>query len=313
MAAKRMKIVVIGYGSQGRAIALNLQDSGHDVTVALRKGSKTWAVAKRDKIKSITPVADAVSQCNIVMFAFPDHQHRRSYEQVISQNLPQGATLVFLHGMSVHFGFVVPPRDADVILLAPHAPGVAVREQFLGERSISAFYAIHQNRSKKALATLHALAAGIGIQKKRLIKTTFEYEAVGDLFGEQAILCGGMAALIKNGFEVLTESGIPADNAYLEVAYQLDLIVKLVKQHGIQGMLDRISVAARVGSLLAGPRLIDLTVKQRMRDLLAEVKSGQFPKTLDQLSDQEIAQLTKSLAKLTTPQFEKSARKFAPK
>jgi ketol-acid reductoisomerase len=213
----------------------------------------------------------------------------------------------------VHFKFVKPPKHADVILLAPHAPGVAVREQYLGKRDISAFYAVHQNHSKRALQTVFALANGIGIEKKRLVKTTFTTEAIGDLFGEQAVLCGGLAALIKNGFDVLVESGIPPENAYLEVAYQLDLIIKLIKQYGIEGMFARISVAARYGSLLTGPKLIDTSVKRRMKVALSDITSGRFPKELNSLSDADVTRITKALASLSSPKLEKAARKFAPK
>ncbi len=315
MRKKSLVVSIIGYGSQGRAIALNLRDSGYRVVIGLRPKSKFRAVARKDGFREVLSISDATKKGDIVTFAFPDHQHGRIYKAEIEPVMrsKKGATLLFLHGMSVHFKFVKPPKDADVILLAPHAPGVAVREQYLGKRDVSAFYAVHQNKSKKAEQTLFALADAIGIAKKRLVKTTFATEAIGDLFGEQAVLCGGMASLIKNGFDVLVESGIPPENAYLEVAYQLDLIIKLIKQYGIEGMFARISVAARYGSLLTGPKLIDKSVKKRMKAVLADITSGQFPNKLNKLSDADVRRIAKALSSLSSPKLEKAARKFAPK
>ncbi|MDH4155823.1 MAG: ketol-acid reductoisomerase, partial [candidate division Zixibacteria bacterium] len=218
--------------------------------------------------------------------------------------------LLFLHGLSVHFGMVVPAAFCDVILIAPHAPGRAVREKYLTDRSLSAFYAVGQDFTGHARRTALELARAIGFKPQRLIATTFEHEAVGDLFGEQAVLCGGLAALIKNGFEVLVEKGIPAENAYLEVAYQLDLIVQLLKEHGIEGMLRRISVAARYGSARAGPRIIDRTVRDRMKEVADEIITGKFSRGLAKLSGADIIKLNRSLKKLTDPRLEKAARKF---
>ncbi|MFQ6008045.1 MAG: ketol-acid reductoisomerase, partial [Candidatus Zixiibacteriota bacterium] len=265
--ATQKKVAVLGYGSQGRAIALNLRDSGWNVIVGLRKGSKSRNMVHRDKFRQIYTISQAAAQADIVCFAFPDHLHGRVFNKEIAKNLTPKSTLWFLHGMSVHFKFVVPPDESDVILIAPHAPGVAVRENFLKKRPFTAFYAIFQDKSGAAGKTAFELAQAIGLPKRNLIPTTFEAEAIGDLFGEQVVLCGGLAALIKNGFEVLVENGIPPENAYLEVAYQLDLIIDLIKKHGIEGMFKRISVAARFGSLLSGPKIIDGSVKRRMKKI----------------------------------------------
>jgi ketol-acid reductoisomerase len=308
--AKKM-IAVLGYGSQGRALAQNLRDSGFPVVVGLRSRSRSRRIAKADGLTKIRSIPDAVGAADIICFAFPDHLHGRVYEKDIRPNIRSRVTLLFLHGMSIQFRFVEPPSDCDVILIAPHAPGVAVREKYLAGRDISAFYAVYQNRSRLATATVFSLAQGMGFQRKRLVKTTFEAEALGDIFGEQAILCGGLAMLLKTGFEVLVENGLKPENAYLEVAYQIDLIVELIKKHGIAGMFERISFAARYGSLDAGPRVIDKQVKRRMRRVFADIKTGRFATKLSQLEPKDIEKVNKEMHRLTDPAFEEAARKFA--
>ena len=304
-------IAILGYGSQGRAIALNLRDSGCDVVMGLPSRSGSRRIAQKDGFIQIHTVLRAVAKSDIVCFAFPDHLHGRVYKKDVEKYLSSNSTLWFLHGMSIHFRFIVPPEDCDVILIAPHAPGAAVREKYLSKSSFSAFYAVHQDSSGRALKTTFELARAVGIAKKGFAPTSFEAEAVGDLFGEQAVLCGGMAALIKNGFEVLVENGIPPENAYLEVAYQLDLIIDLIKQYGIEGMFKRISVAARYGSLLSGPKIIDKSVKERMSKIYREIQSGQFPRKLNWLKSADILRINKELKSLTSPLLEKAARKFS--
>jgi ketol-acid reductoisomerase len=308
--AKKPLVAVIGYGSQGRAIALNLKDSGYPVTAGLRPGSKSRRLARNDGITDVCPVPKAVALADIVALAFPDHLHGRVFQRSIEPFLKPGTTLWFLHGLSVHFGLVKPPRHCDVILIAPHAPGLAVREGILSERSISCFYAVSQNPSQRAMRTAIALAAAVGIAKGNLLKTTFAAEAVGDIFGEQAVLCGGLAMLIKSGFETLVESGLKPENAWLEVAYQLDLIVDLIKRYGIEGMFSRISVTARYGSLTAGPKLIDQRAKTRMKQLLSDITSGRFAQRLNRLEDDDIVRLNRALKSLSNPKLEKAARKF---
>jgi ketol-acid reductoisomerase len=305
------KVAVIGYGSQGCAIAMNLRDSGHIVTVGLPPASKSRRKAKRDGFKSVRSVADAVKQAEIVCFAFPDHLHGRVYQKEIAKNLSGGSCLLFLHGLSVHFGFVPPPRDADVVLVAPHGPGPAVREKYLSDRSMSAFVAVHQDATGHARKTALRLAEDMGFRKKKLIETSFENEALGDLFGEQVVLCGGLTALIKGGFETLVANGLPPDDAYLEVAYQLDLIIALIKKYGIAGMFERISVAARYGSLVTGPKIIDAAVKRKMAAAFDEIKSGKFTTQLNRLTKSDITRLNKALTQLSHPEFEKAARKFS--
>ncbi len=255
--------------------------------------------------------AKAVAGAEIVVFAFPDHLHGRVFKKDIKPFLKPKSALVFLHGLSVHFGAVIPPKNCDVILLAPLGPGVAVRESYLKGESIHYLYGINQNYSGKAQKTIDYLAKGLKIHKKNLINTTFAEEAIGDIFGEQAVLCGGLSQLIKAGFDTLVDSGLPPDKAYLEVCFQLDLIVDLIKKHGIAGMFDRISLTAKYGSFLAGPQIIDKNVKNRMKKLLSYIKSGQFAAKLNKLDETDIKSLSTLLTKLTSPAFEKSSRKFA--
>jgi ketol-acid reductoisomerase len=307
----KKQVTIIGYGSQGRALALNLRDSGYEVVLGLRPRSKSRTLARKDRFGHVADIAKAVTLAPIIVFAFPDHLHSRVFRQHIEKNLQAGVTLLFLHGMSVHFGLVKPPKDCDVILIAPHAPGQAVRQKFLSGRDISAFYAIHQNSSRHAQSTVTRLAGAMGFEKKRLIRTSFGDEAIGDMFGEQAVLCGGLAMLIKHGFETLTSHGLKPEHAWLEVAYQLDLIINLVKQYGIEGMLRRISVAARYGSVMTGPKVISASARKQMEKAFREIHSGRFPKKLDSLTESQIRKLDQMIRRLSNPTIEKAARKFS--
>jgi len=307
----KKRVTIIGYGSQGRALALNIRDSGYEVSVGLRPRSKSRSLARRDRFKRVESIAEAVRQAGTLCMAFPDHLHGRVFTRTIQKNLRAGATLWFLHGMSVHFGLLKPPASCDVILIAPHAPGTAVREKYLGDRSVSAFYAVAQDQSGKAQRKLFAMARAAGFERKRLVETTFASEAVGDMFGEQAVLCGGLAALIKNGFEVLVENGYKPEHAYLEVAYQLDLIVDLIKKYGIGGMFERVSVTARYGSLLAGPKIIDASARKKMARVFKEIETGRFARKLSRLTEKEISSLKKNLRGLSHPDLEKAAKKLA--
>ncbi len=292
-------------------MALNLRDSGYDVIVGLSTRSGSRRLATDDGVKKIETVRTAVTRADVICFAFPDHLHGRVYERDIKGRLKSGTTLLFLAGMSVHFGFVEPPPGCDVIMIAPHAPGAAMRDCYLSGESVSAFFAVHQNASGRATATGRELALALGIARNRLIRTTFEHEALGDLFGEQAVLCGGLAMLLKLGFETLLEKGLPPENAYLEVVHQLDLLVDLVKKHGIEGMLSRISVAARFGSVQAGPEIFDETVAQRMKKTYDRIASGEFPEKLNSLTPRDVSALKKQLKKLSHPLLEKYARKYS--
>ncbi len=302
---------VLGFGSQGTAIALNMRDSGCEVIVGLLSGSKSRTKANRAGF-SVATVSRAVSRAQTIVFAFPDHCHQRTFVKDIAPFLQKGQALLFLHGTSVAFSMVTAPDDVDVVMLAPHGPGLAVREQYVSSaNNMSAFWAVHQDASGAAQSRLFAFAKAIGISsKKKLLETTFSAEAVGDLFGEQAVLCGGLTELVHAGFTTLTESGISADNAYLEVCYQLDLIVDLIKRFGIEGMYQRISVAAKYGSLKTGPKLIDAGVKKRMNQALKNIESGAFARELSALTPAQINRLNKDLRTLTSKEFEETARKF---
>ena len=307
---RKEKIAVLGYGSQGRAIAQNLSDSGMDIVIGLRGRSRSHKKAKSDGIPSLTLI-EAVQNREIIIVATPDQTHTSLFSKRLRSAISEKTTIIFLHGLTVHFNLVSLPAQTDITLLAPHAPGLAVREKFVsGEKSISAFYAISRNCSKKARKRLFSIAELIGFNRKRLLKTSFEHEAIGDIFGEQAVLCGGLAMLIKNGFEVLVENGLKPDHAYLEVAYQLDLIIQLIKQHGIEGMLKRISVAARLGAVQNGPRIIGPEVKTRMNRIFKEISNGKFPRQLSQLSSEDISTLNRSLHNLTDSRLEKAVRKY---
>ena len=310
--SKNNKIAVLGFGSQGRAIALNCADSGFEVIIGLPTKSKSRTKAKQDSFK-VLGTSEAVKEAHIIIFALPDHLQGRIFQKEIEPFLSKNQTLLFLHGFSVHFRFVIPPPYVDVIMIAPHAPGIAVREKFLQKESISAFSAIHQNYSKKAMSTLSRISQAIGISKSKLVKTSFKHEAVGDLFGEQAVLCGGMSQLILNGYDILTKNGIPEENAYLEVAYQLDLIISLIKQYGIEGMYERISVAARYGSIKNGKKIIDASVRKKMEAVFKKIDSGQFPKELNKLDKKDIQKLSKKVKSSSISSFEKNARKYSKK
>lgn len=290
---------------------MNLRDSDHRVTVALPPASKSRRIANRDGFKPVRSAAKAVKQAEIVCFALPDHLHGRVYQKEIANNLPGGSCLLFLHGLSVHFGFVPPPSDGDVILVAPHGPGLAVREKYLTDRSMSAFFAVYQDATGRARNIALRLAEDMGIRKRKLIETSFENETLGDLFGEQVVLCGGLAALIQGGFETLVAKGFPPEDAYLEVAYQLDLIIALIKKYGIAGMFERISVAARYGSVVTGPKIIDASVRKKMEAAFDEIKSGKFTAKLNRLTQSDITRLNKALMQLSHPEFEKAAKKFS--
>ena len=305
-------IGVLGFGSQGRAIAQNFRDSKYDVIIGLPLKSKSRTRAKKDKFE-VFSTSEVVSKADILIFALPDHLHGRIFKKEIEPNLKKGQTLLFLHGFSVHFGYVVPPEFVDVIMIAPHAPGIAVREKFLKHESISAFTSVYFDFTGKAKSKSVRFAKAIGIAKPKLVETTFKDEAIGDLFGEQTVLCGGMSELILTGYNTLVKNGIPEENAYLEVAYQLDLIIDLIKKYGIEGMYERISVAARYGSLQNGKKIIDASVRKKMESVYKEIVSGRFPDKLNKLTKDDLDQLGKKVKKSSVPSFEKYARKYSKK
>ncbi|KPL05001.1 MAG: ketol-acid reductoisomerase [candidate division Zixibacteria bacterium SM1_73] len=271
-------IAIIGYGSQGRAQALNLRDSGLQIIIGLPKKSNSIKTARKDGFE-VYPSDEAVKLGEIISVLAPDHQHKKIYNEHMKKNLSAGKTLLFACGFSIHFRLVLPPKDVDVIMVAPHAPGEMMRKFFLEKKGVPCFFAVQQNYSGKGKKKALAYAKAIGCTKAGAIQTTFRDEAIGDLFGEQAVLCGGLTELLKVGFEVLVESGLSPENAYLECVHQLDFIVDTIKSHGIAGMFDRISKTAEYGSYQAGKRVIDDRVRKEMEKILKEIEDGSFVKT----------------------------------
>ncbi len=272
---KRKVIAVLGYGNQGRAQALNLRDSGLNVIVGLPKGSKRGPKVREDGL-DLYPTKQAVRLGDVISLLAPDHLHQRIYRREIGPSLSPGKTLLFACGLSIHFKLIVPPDFMDVIMVAPHAPGEVMRNLYLDGKGVPCFIAINQDTSGDAKNRALAYAKAIGCARAGAFETTFEHEAVGDLFGEQAVLCGGVPELLKVGFEVLVKAGLPPENAYLECVHQLDYIVNTVKAHGIAGMFDRISKTAEYGSYLSGKRVIDKQTKERMTKILKEIQDGSF-------------------------------------
>lgn len=268
-------IAVIGYGSQGRAHALNLRDSGFDVVVGLRPGGPTEVKALADGFTVKTP-AEAAAGADLVAVLTPDMVQKKLYNDVLSTNLKQGACLLFAHGLNVHFGMISPRADLDVVLVAPKGPGALVRREYEIGRGVPCIYAMHQDRSGRAEEFAKLYAAGLGGARANLIKTTFKEETETDLFGEQAVLCGGASALVQAGFETLVEAGYQPEIAYYEVLHELKLIVDLFYEGGITRMLEFVSETAQYGDFVSGPRVINADTKARMKDILSEIQDGTF-------------------------------------
>jgi len=274
---KKKTIAVIGYGSQGRSQALNLRDSGLEVIVGLPARSKGRKIARQDGFE-VYSTPKAVRTGELISILVPDHLHKKVYQEQIGPHIRPGKTLLFACGMSIHFRLVRPPDFLDVIMVAPHAPGAVMRRLFQEGKGTPCFVAVKQDRSGKAKKKALAYAKAIGCTKAGAVETTFEHEAIGDLFGEQAILCGGLTELLKSGFNVLVKAGLPPENAYLECVHQLDYIVSIIKSHGIAGMFDRISKTAEFGSYLSGRRVITAQVERQMKRILREITDGEFAK-----------------------------------
>src|SRR5467141_3651542 len=272
-------VAVIGYGSQGHAHALNLRDSGVGarVIVGLRPGGPSWQRARAEQL-DVRPVADAARAADIIMMLVPDQEARAVYEASVAPNLRAGKTLLFAHGFNVHFKEIVPPAGVDVAMIAPKSPGHLVRSEFQAGRGVPGLVAVHQDASGQALANALAYATGIGCSRAGVIATTFAEETETDLFGEQAVLCGGVTALIQAGFETLTEAGYSPEMAYFECLHELKLIVDLIYRGGLGFMRHSISNTAEYGDLTRGERVISPTVREEMRKLLADIRNGVFAK-----------------------------------
>jgi ketol-acid reductoisomerase len=274
---KNKTIAVIGYGIQGRAQAMNLRDSGLRVVVGLRKGGKSWDLAVSERF-DVYEVEEAVKRADVVLVLIPDMEQPKVWERQIGPFLKEGAVVDFAHGFNIHYGLIKPPRHVDVVMVAPKAPGKAVREEFLAGRGVPALVAVHQDYSGSALKYALALAKGIGATRAGVIETTFAEETETDLIGEQTVLVGGLMELIKRGFEVLVEMGYQPEVAYFEVLNEAKLIMDLIWQRGIYGMLNGVSDTAKYGGLTVGPKVIDEDVKDKMRQAALRVKSGEFAK-----------------------------------
>jgi ketol-acid reductoisomerase len=268
-------VAVIGYGSQGHAHALNLRDSGIDVVVGLHEGSKSRAKAEADGLR-VLPVAEAVRAADVIMILVPDHIQKRLYEEEIAPNLEPGKTVMFAHGFNIHFGAVVPPPDIDVSMIAPKSPGHRLRELFQEGVGVPALIAVHQDASGNATETALAYGRALGSLRAGVLETTFKEETETDLFGEQAVLCGGVSHLIEAGFDTLVEAGYQPEIAYFECLHELKLIVDLGYEGGLEYMRYSVSDTAEFGDYSAGPKVIDDHVKETMRGLLARIQDGSF-------------------------------------
>jgi ketol-acid reductoisomerase len=271
------KIAVLGFGSQGHAHALNLRDSGHDVRVGLREGSKSWAKAEEAGLE-VRPTGEAVGEAEVTMVLLPDTSHAKVYASEVAPNLSAGDMLMFAHGFSVHFGTVRPPAEVDVTMIAPKGPGHLVRRTFEQGIGTPALVAVQQDPSGQALRRALAYGAGIGAARAGIIETTFKEETETDLFGEQAVLCGGLSSLVETGFETLVEAGYQPEIAYFECLHEMKLIVDLMYEGGLSWMRYSISDTAEWGDYTSGPRVVDEAVRARMRGLLSAIQDGSFAK-----------------------------------
>ena len=271
------KVAIIGYGSQGHAHALNLQDSDVDVTVGLRANSGSWKKAENAGLK-VDEVEEAVKAADVIMILTPDEFQKELYQNEIEPNIKQGATLAFAHGFAIHYNQVVPRSDLDVIMVAPKAPGHTVRSEFTKGGGIPDLIAIYQDASGQAKQLALSYAAGVGGGRSGIIETTFKDETETDLFGEQAVLCGGAVELVKMGFETLTEAGYAPEMAYFECLHELKLIVDLMYEGGIADMNYSISNNAEYGEYVTGPEVINEQSREAMRNALKRIQSGEYAK-----------------------------------
>jgi ketol-acid reductoisomerase len=276
-AALAGKVAIIGYGSQGRAHARNLRDSGQEVAVGARPGGGSENRAKADGFAPVTP-AEAVKGASLVALLSPDMTHRSAYAEAIGPNLAPGAALLVAHGFSVHYGEIDPRRDVDVVLVAPKGPGDLVRREYEIGRGVPCLFAVNQDATGKARDKALAYAAGIGGTKGGAIETTFAEETETDLFGEQAVLCGGATELVVAGFQTLVEAGYKPEIAYFECLHELKLIVDLMYEGGIARMLHFISETAKYGDFVSGPRVINAETRARMQEILRDIRTGKFAK-----------------------------------
>lgn len=272
---KGKTVAIIGYGSQGHAHALNLHESGVNVIVGLYEGSKSWARAEAAGLK-VMVAADAAKAADIIMILINDEKQADLYSQSIAPNLKAGKTLAFAHGFNIHYAQIVPPADVDVIMVAPKGPGHTVRSEYVAGKGVPCLVAVHQDATGNALKTGLAYAAGIGGSRAGVLETTFRQETETDLFGEQAVLCGGVTALMKAGFETLVEAGYDPQNAYFECIHEMKLIVDLIYQGGFKYMRYSVSDTAEYGDYITGPKIVTDETKKAMKAVLKDIQDGTF-------------------------------------
>jgi ketol-acid reductoisomerase len=272
---KGKTVAIIGFGSQGHAHAQNLNDSGVKVIVGLYPGSKSAVKAKEAGLE-VHSVADAAKAADLMMILLPDEVQRAVYEKEIAPNLSAGKTLAFAHGFNINYGQIVPPADVDVVMIAPKGPGHLVRRTYEQGQGVPALFAVYQDASGQARDRAMAYAKGIGGTRGGILETTFREETETDLFGEQVVLCGGLSALIKAGFETLVEAGYQPELAYFECCHEVKLIVDLIVEGGLATMRDSISNTAEYGDLTRGPRIVTAETKAEMKKVLSEIQTGQF-------------------------------------
>ena len=271
------KVAIIGYGSQGHAHALNLKESGVDVIVGLYEGSKSWAKAEAQGLKVYT-AAEAAKQADVIMILINDEKQAAMYKKDVEPNLEEGNMLMFAHGFAIHFGQIKPPANVDVTMIAPKGPGHTVRSEYQAGKGVPCLVAVQQDYTGKALDKALAYAAGIGGARAGVLETTFKVETETDLFGEQAVLCGGVTALMKAGFETLVEAGYAPENAYFECIHEMKLIVDLIYESGFQGMRYSISNPAEYGDYITGPKIVTDETKKAMKKILSDIQDGTFAK-----------------------------------
>ncbi|MCH5274181.1 MAG: ketol-acid reductoisomerase [Lachnospiraceae bacterium] len=268
-------VAVIGYGSQGHAHALNMKESGVHVVIGLYEGSKSWAKAEAAGFEVYT-AAEAAKRADIIMILINDEKQKKMYEESIAPNLQPGNMLMFAHGFAIHFGQIIPPKDVDVVMIAPKGPGHTVRSQYQEGKGVPCLIAVHQDATGKAHDLGLAYALAIGGARAGVLQTTFREETETDLFGEQAVLCGGVTALMKAGFETLVEAGYEPESAYFECIHEMKLIVDLIFQSGFQGMRYSISNTAEYGDYITGPKIITDETKKAMKQVLKDIQEGVF-------------------------------------
>lgn len=274
---KGKTVAIIGYGSQGHAHALNLHDSGVNVIVGLYEGSKSWAKAEKQGMKVYT-AAEAAKKADIIMILINDEKQAAMYKKDIEPNLEPGNMLMFAHGFAIHFGQIVPPKGVDVTMIAPKGPGHTVRSEYLAGKGVPCLVAVEKDETGNALELAKAYGLGIGGARAGLLETTFRTETETDLFGEQAVLCGGVCALMQAGFETLTEAGYDPRNAYFECIHEMKLIVDLIYQSGFAGMRYSISNTAEYGDYITGPKIVTDETKKAMKQILKNIQDGTFAK-----------------------------------